>query len=345
MVKINIIIALLVFGVLIFIHEFGHYLSARIFDVAIKEFAVGMGPRLISRKSHKSGIVYSLRLLPIGGFVSMVGEDEDIDDESSINHKPVWQRFIVMAAGAFMNLLLGFILTAIIVVSSEALGSTIIFRFNEDNSLSQSTGLEIGDQIIKVNKTRIHVVNDLVYAIMRDGIEPVDITVLRNGERVKLENVEFPIVEEDGELYGSIDFKVAPEEKTIGNIIKNTVAQSISAVKMIWQSLLDLITGRYGIDQVSGPIGTTTVISEAAERGTIDFIYICALISLNLGVMNLLPLPALDGGRLVFLIIEFIRKKPLNPEYEGYIHFIGIVLLMLLMLFVTYKDFMKLFIT
>jgi len=329
---------------LIFIHEFGHFIFARIFNVAIKEFAIGMGPRILSKKSKKSGIRYSLRILPIGGFVSMVGEDEETEDERALNKKPVWQRLIIMAAGAFMNLMLGVIITSVIVISGDVLASTQIVRFNEDNSLSQTSGLAIGDEIVKINDTKINIINDLVFAVMRDGIEPVDVTVIRAGEKIKIENVKFPTVVEDGELFGNIDFKVGTEEKNFINVLRHSVFQSVSSVNMIWQSLLDLITGRYGIDQISGPVGTTTVITEAAERGPIYLLNICALISLNLGIFNLLPLPALDGGRIVFLFVELIRRKPLKPEYEGYVHFAGIVVLMLFMLFITYKDFMKLFV-
>jgi len=329
---------------LIFIHEFGHFIFARIFNVAIKEFAIGMGPRILSKKSKKSGIRYSLRILPIGGFVSMVGEDEETEDERALNKKPVWQRLIIMAAGAFMNLMLGVIITSVIVISGDVLASTQIVRFNEDNSLSQTSGLAIGEEIVKINDTKINIINDLVFAVMRDGIEPVDVTVIRAGEKIKIENVKFPTVVEDGELFGNIDFKVGTEEKNFINVLRHSVFQSVSSVNMIWQSLLDLITGRYGIDQISGPVGTTTVITEAAERGPIYLLNICALISLNLGIFNLLPLPALDGGRIVFLFVELIRRKPLKPEYEGYVHFAGIVVLMLFMLFITYKDFMKLFV-
>jgi len=340
---IKIVLALIVFGVLIFIHELGHYLTARMFKVAIKEFSIGMGPKLISRPSKKTGIVYSVRALPIGGFVSMVGEDEESFDENALNRKPVWQRMIINVAGAFMNLLLGVLIMSVLVVSSPSLGSTTISRFTGANALSEQSGLKVGDTITKVGKTNVHISYDLVYEIMQKGTEPLDITVIRNGEKTVIEDVVFPTMSDSGVLFGKADFKVTTEDKTIVSVAKHAFYQSFASIKLIWQSLIDLVTGKYGVEQMSGPVGVTTAIGEAVDSGSTDLAYLAALISLNLGIFNLLPIPALDGGRLVFLIIELIRRKPIKPTYEAYVHFVGIVVLMLLMLFVTYNDIVKLF--
>lgn len=333
----------MIFGVFIFVHELGHYLTARAFNVSIREFAIGMGPKIISRKSKKTGIIYSLRLLPFGGFVSMVGEDEESDDPGALNRKPVWQRFIILAAGSIMNLLLGIIVMSMLVITTQTLGSTTILRFADEGAMSQASGLQVGDRIIKIGDNKVHTSYEVVYEIMRNGIEPLDITVKRAGETVVVQDVIFPTIIEDGVVFGEADFVVAAERKTPLTVLRHAFYQSTATVKLIWESLFDFVTGRYGVEQISGPVGVTTAIGEAAKAGTYNLLYLCTLISMNLGIFNLLPLPALDGGRLVFLIVEGIRGKPIKPELEGYIHFAGIVILMLAMVFITYRDIVKLF--
>ena len=302
-----------------------------------------MGPKLISKRSKKSGILYSVRAFPIGGFVSMVGEDEESDDVNSLNRKPVWQRMVITVAGAAMNLIIGFILMTVVVITSTSIGGTTILRFAEDNALSEQSGLMIGDEIVKVGDTRVHIASELAYEIMRNGVEPLDITVRRDGEIVEIKDVQFPTIIEQGIQFGMTDFIVLAEEKTFGNVIEQSFYRSISTVKMIWQSLIDLVTGRYGLEQMSGPVGVTAVVSEAAKSSFTDYLYLVVVITINLGIFNLLPLPALDGGRLIFQIVELIRRRPVKPEFEGYVHFVGIVLLMLLMVVITFKDVMNLF--
>ncbi len=328
---------------LIFVHELGHYIAARSFNVSIKEFAIGMGPKLISRRSEKTGIVYSLRLLPIGGFVSMVGEDEASDDEGALINKPVWQRMIITAAGAAMNLVLGIILMAVMVMASDKLGSTEIVKFESEDASSYQSGLEVGDRVVKINDRSTHISYELLYEIMHQGSEPIDVTVIRDGERVLVEDVEFEKITEEGIVFGEIDFYVRAEEKSFANVIKHGFYQSTASIKLVWDSLIDFISGKYGVDQVSGPVGVTTAIGNAAKQSTVSLLYLCGIITINLGMFNLIPIPALDGGRLLFQLIELIRRKPVKPEIEGYIHFIGIVILMLFMVFVSFKDIIKLF--
>ena len=338
----TIVIALLIFGFLIFIHELGHYLTARAFGVSIREFAIGMGPKLFSHCSGKTGIRYSLRALPVGGFVSMVGEDEESDDENAFHRKPVWQRIIVTAAGAFMNLAIGVLVMSLLVITQDILPSTQIGAFieHEDGTpnYTQAAGFQVGDRIVEIEGTRVRIANEVVYEVMRRGIEPLDVTVLRDGERITIENVIFPTIVDHGIRYGTVDFKVNPEAKTPAVILKHAVFRSTSTIKMIWESLYDLVNGRYGVESVSGPVGVTKALGEAAESGFDDLIYLAVVISMNLGVMNLLPLPALDGGRLLFQIIELFRRKPVRPEVEGYVHFAGMVMLMILMVVVAVKD-------
>ncbi|MBE6563898.1 MAG: site-2 protease family protein [Ruminococcaceae bacterium] len=338
----TILTALLVFGVLIFVHELGHYLTARLFHVRIKEFALGMGPKLFSHTSKKTDIAYSLRLLPFGGFVSMYGEDEESDDPNSLEKKPAWQRLIILAAGSFMNLLLGFVLVFLLVVLTPNLGSTEVREF-VDASTSVDYGLQVGDTVTKVNGKSVHIADQLAYEIMFAGNQPVDLTVVRKGETLVLCDVVFPTASESGMSMGLVDFRVGLVDKTPLTVIKFTFYRSVAYVELIWRSLVYLVTGQIGFESVSGPVGVTSAIGTAAQSGLADLGFLCSIIALNLGIFNLLPLPALDGGRIVFILLEMIRGKPIKQDTEGMIHFIGLALLMLLMVVVTFKDIFTLF--
>ena len=352
-VLLYIVLALFVFGLLIFIHELGHFVAARLSKVTIYEFAIGMGPTLISWKSKKYDTKYALRLLPIGGFVSMAGEDGESDDENAFNKKPFWKRFLILLSGPAMNVVLGFILTFAMLLSSAItnrtsdhlglLSTPIIHSFDEKATSNSDGGLLPGDKIIKVGNVKIHTGNELSYEIMHQGYKSVDITVERSGEKVVLENVSFGTFSESGVEFGAVDFFVYGERSTFGNLIRHTFFNSCSMIKMVWDSIVDLITGRFGVEALSGPVGITEQIGESAKSGSTNFLYMIALITINLGVMNLLPLPALDGGRLLFLLIEGITRKKINPKIESYIHLVGITLLFALMIFVTFKDILKLF--
>jgi regulator of sigma E protease len=345
----NVMIPVLIISFMVFVHELGHYMSARWIKAEIKEFAIGMGPKLFSHKSRKTNILYAIRAVPIGGALILVGEDENSDSANAFFKKPIWQRFIMIISGSAMNLLLGFILMAVIVLGVDGeYPSTRISRFEEEASSNAPGGLELGDQIVRINNKRINISNDLIFALMREGGEPVRITVLRDGQRLILENVSFPSITDSGMIFGMVDFGVEPDRKTAGMVIRQTFFRSIGMVDMIWTSFFDLITGRYGVEQLSGPVGVTQVIGNSAREVAEDrarsggFLFLLALITINLGVFNLLPLPALDGGRIVFLAIEFVRRKPLKPEYEGYVHLAGFAMLLILMIVVTYRDVMQL---
>ena len=334
------LIMVLVFGVLIFIHEFGHFFTARRCGVAVKEFAIGMGPKIFSWKSKKYDTQYALRAFPIGGFVSMVGEDEESEDKDAFCNKSVWKRMLIVIAGAVMNLLLGFILMMTVVLLQGPIGSTTVADFSE-NAISNAQ-LQVGDEIISVGGTKVHSGNEVMYEIMNKGYEPIDITVKRNGEKITLNDVVFSTIEEEGVLFGEMDFKVLQEERTFPNLMKQTFFRSVSSVKMVYDSLIGLISGRFGMDAVSGPIGVAEVVGSAAKTGAVSFLYIVSILTINLGVMNLIPFPALDGGRFVLLAIEGIRRKPLNRNVEAYINFAGIIILFAFMIFVSFKDVLKL---
>ncbi len=336
------ILIILVFGVLIFIHELGHFLAARACGVAVKEFAVGMGPTIFSWESKKYGTKYGLRLLPIGGFVSMVGEDEDSEDAGAFCNKSVWKRMLIVLAGPVMNLLLGFLLMTVMVFSQGTLASTTIAKFDEGAISSEK--LQVGDEIVKVDGTRVYTGNDMVYEIMNQGYEPIDLVVIRNGEKLLVEDVSFPTMEDSGVLFGDYDFVPYAEQTNLLNSAKHAYFRSLSTVKMVYDSLFGLLSGRFGMDAVSGPIGVAEVVGDAAKMGFLNFLYIVIVLSINLGVFNLIPFPALDGGRFLFLIIEGIRRKPINRDVESYINFVGILLLFALMIFVTVKDVLNLFV-
>ena len=334
-----ILLAILVFGILIFIHEFGHYITARIFHVSINEFSIGMGPKIVNYKSKKTEILYSLRLLPIGGFVSMVGEDEESDDENALNKKPAWQRFIIVSAGALTNIITGIILMVILVAVAFNIGGTTVSKFNDNyKEFADSSGFMIGDTIKEIDGKGVRYTQDLLYTVFDKCAEPVDITVIRNGEEIILNDVVFPTKEQDGLTYGEMFFSVAPLEKNFSNVISYGFSSAFNTIEIIWDSLTGLVTGKYGMAQLSGPVGATSAVAQTAKNGLPDLVYMCIFISMNLGIFNLLPLPALDGGRLVFILIEMIRRKPVPPKYEGYVHFAGIVILMMFMILITFKD-------
>lgn len=341
----GIVVAILIFGLIVFIHELGHFVVAKACGVKVNEFALGMGPKLFGFK--KGETLYALRLLPIGGFCAMEGEDAESKHERAFGNKKVWQRILIVIAGAVMNIILGFVLVVIMHSLEERLTSTTVSWFAETQT-SHSTGLEIGDKILEINGMKIFTDMDISYQFQSDEDAVFDMVVERNGEKVELEGVTF-LKDKDG-LH--IDFKVVPDDVTVGNVIKYSFKTTASYARLVWVSLGDLITGTYKINDLSGPVGIVDSIgqvvdSEKSDEG-IDWkalidklLYLAAFMTINVGIFNLLPLPALDGGRLVFLIVEAVRRKPVKPEHEGMVHFIGLALLMLLMLVVTFNDILR----
>ena len=336
-----VLIMALVFSVLIFIHEAGHFFTARACGITIKEFAIGMGPKLFSWKSKKRNTVHSLRLLPIGGYVSMEGEDEASQDVNAFCNKKLWQRMLVVMAGPFMNIVLGVLLTFVVVLCQGTLYSTVITGFNE-NSVS-SEKLCVGDEIVKVDGIYVFSGNEVLYEIMFQGYEPIDVVVKRNGEKMLIEDVSFGTLTEDGVVFGDMDFTVGREQKNVANVLSQTLTRSVSTVKMVYDSIFSMITGRFGLNAISGPVGVAQTVGDAAKTDYVGFLYIGAMLTMNLGVFNFIPFPALDGGRFLMLCIEGIFHKPINKNVEGYINFIGLIILFALMILVTCKDVFKLF--
>lgn len=349
-ILLTLVVTVFVFGLLISIHEFGHYIVARKFGVGIIEFSVGMGPKIKTWKGKYND--FSIRAIPVGGFVNMVGEyDEEIPEEHKykipLNSRPVWKRILIVLAGPFMNLALAFVVMVVLVASGNAIGSTVVGEFAE-NSVSDQYGLQINDKIIEVNGKTIHCFSDMSYMIVSDGIEPVDITVLRDGKEVKLEGVCFGVETDDGITFGAMDFLVYPKEKNVWNVLTESFWQSISTVYMTVDSLVDTVTGRYGMEAVGGPIAVGGEINNTIKQSS-GFVELAqnigslvVMLSVSLGIFNLLPIPVLDGGRLLFYVIEAIRRKPLNPKIEQNVSLVFTMLLFALMMFVAFNDVVKL---
>ncbi|MCH5324929.1 MAG: site-2 protease family protein [Eubacterium sp.] len=406
---VDIIIGIVLFFLIILIHEFGHFAVAKLCKMKVREFAIGMGPRILKKRVGET--LYCLKALPIGGSVSL-DEDVENDDPRSFRNRPVWMRMLVIAAGAFMNFVLGFIFCVIYILISKNIATNTVSGFYA-GSVS-SAQLQRGDIIKEINGMSIYTTMDISFqlsnSVSRDqGAQyySYDFVVERDGETVQLHDVKFAsrayaqmiadytvlvgeetgyagliteyydpetdtfteafetlsandanaefcagvteITEKYKEAYPKetnslfLDFYVLPAEKTVGNVIGAAFTTFISDARLIWVSLINLLNGTYGLNELSGPIGVVQSVGTAASFGWSSLMTLAALIAINVGIVNLLPIPAMDGARLVFLIIEAIRRKPIKAEHEGMVHFIGIIALMVLMLVVTFNDILRLF--
>ncbi len=341
----SILIAAVFFCLIIIIHELGHFTVAKLCGIRVDEFAVGMGPVIF--KKQKGDTLYTIRLLPIGGFCAM-GEDEERCTPDSFRQKPVWARMATIAAGAVMNLVLGFILSLILLLVEGGAVSTQIVWFAED-AASSRYGLQLGDKITEINGVHIFSVKDITYQLGNDEDGVVDFVVKRDGKNVAVNGVKFAVEadKETGKNTLIYDFKVLKEKVTPANIIPYGFKNAVYYGRIVLMSLRDIIVGKYGLNDLQGPVGIVTVIGDVTEKSGFDFSFIldiATLVTINIGIFNLLPIPALDGGRLVFLLIEAVRRKALKAETEGMIHFVGFAALMLLMVFVTFNDVKNIFV-
>lgn len=340
-VLITAVASILVFGSVIFIHEFGHFITAKKSGIKVNEFAIGMGPLLVSKTVGDTQ--YSLRLLPIGGYCAMEGEDEESDDERSFSNASVWKRILVVIAGAAMNLLLGFLILGILTATGGSIASRTVAKFYEDAS-TEASGLKVDDKIIMVNGSRIFVAEDIFYEMLYVEDGKADMVVIRDGEKVTLNDVTFKTEwdEENKVNLIVLDFAVYGVKKTFGSVMKSSLLQAISTTRLIIKSVIQIITGVVPVNSLSGPVGIVSVIGDAAGNGLRSLLNILSYISIDLGVMNLLPVPALDGGKLLMLLIEAITKKKLDQKWEMIINIAGFALLILLMVFATYNDIARL---
>ena len=373
-VIITFVAAVLIFGAVIAIHEFGHFSAAKLSGIQVNEYSIGMGPALF--KKIVGGTQYTLRLLPIGGYVAMEGEgspesnaaqreqdaaDEDGEEEEedqleSWNPIPpdkrtgmpfpeaaIWKRAIVMAAGPLMNFVLGFVvLLGLIALRSDPIASRVIYSI-ADGALCGQTGLQAGDEIVAVNGRRCFIANDILYELVRTQNTQADFTVRRDGKLVQLPGVRFDsYTDENGNARMNIGFTVYALEKTPANVLKETVNSELYYGRIIFTSLVDLLRGRESINNLSGPVGIVSAIGQAASYGLTDLLELLVLITVNLGVLNLLPIPALDGGRLVFLAVEAVIRRPVSQRLQESLTLATFILLFGLMIFATYNDVLRL---
>lgn len=326
-------IALLVFGMLVFFHEFGHFLVAKLTGIKVIEFSIGFGPKLFRFKSHETS--YSVRLLPLGGFVSMEGEEEESYDPRSFSNKPVLTRMGVIIAGPIMNFLLAILLISIISFFAGTATTKVSVVPDEPADLA---GIKDGDIIYSVEGNKVNVWEEVVSIISQKPDENINVKVLRNSDIVSY-NIKTDVEQKTNR--GVIGIKAVVVKHSLRQSIKTGLNTTFWVIKMILVGLLQMLKGQAEADVV-GPVGIVHIVGEAAKVGIFNVLYLAAIISINLGLFNLFPIPALDGSKIVFLGIELLKGKPLDPDKEGLIHFIGFALLMILMVFIIIKDVRRL---
>ncbi len=371
------------FLVMVSLHEFGHFITAKLMGFKILEYAIGFGPVLL--KSKKSEIQYSLRAIPFGGYCKFEGEDSESSDPRAFSNRPVWQRIIVVAAGGVFNVILGFILFLVIVPFVSPVSTNVIDEV-VPNSYIEESGLLPGDEIISIDGKKVNFYSDItLYTQNFKSGDESELVVKRDGEKLKFtfkpsssvtsytykedgidvsssmngvdEGTEFYPYSEDlpknEELVGKtetserliIGFRPRAKDINIFNVWGEAWNETRFVVKLVYSSLWQMVTGQIGMEQMSGPVVVVTEVNNAVNSGSDSWLYILnltALLTINLGVFNLLPIPALDGGRLFFMIVELIRRKPIPVEKEGMVHAIGFLLLIGLIIFVSFHDIMKL---
>lgn len=372
------IVTILIFLILISLHEFGHFIMAKAVGVPVLEFAIGMGPAIFKKQGRET--LYSLRAFPIGGYCKLEGEDTVSESPDGFANQKLWKRFLVVSAGAIFNLILGYVVFCIIVAMSGPFKSNVVSSVDERAYISQD-GLLPGDKIVKINGNTIRFYQDVSFytSEFQDG-EEFNIDVIRDGKKVKItsspsknvltfvygedyvditdeingisksernEKIEVPdsFVGKTGvmERY-IIGFLPETCNVTVKNLFPQAWNYTLFTTKSIYSALFDMFTGKSGLENVSGPVGVVTVVDEAVNSGPdslLNVLLIIAMLTINLGIFNLLPLPALDGGRLFFMLIELVRGKPVPPEKEGIVHTIGLILLLCLTVVIFFSDIMK----
>lgn len=335
--KLTIILGIFVFGLIIIFHELGHFTAARLSGVTVNEFTIGFGPALFSFR--RNGTLFALRAIPFGGAVVMEDGSEGDQDPHTFEKAGIFKRFIIMFSGSAVNFIMGFVILFLVFYPMENVVTPVIGGFMQGFEHSGEQGLMEGDKILKINNSRVLLYNDISLFLSRGAGKPYDIVVKRHNAQVVIKNLmlekkQYPT--EGTGLYYGIRFSV--KKLDFGLKLDYTWKNSLNFVRLIWISLSDLISGRAGINELSGPVGISVAISETAKQSVRQMWYFVAFLAINLSVMNLLPLPALDGGRLLFLFIELVRGRPANPKYENYIHLAGMLLLLLLLAYVTFND-------
>lgn len=327
------IAAIFVFLMVILFHEFGHFIVAKLVGIKVNEFSIGMGPKIFQKK--KGETKYTIRALPIGGYVSMEGEDENSDDPRSFSKVSAPSRIAVVVAGAIMNFVLAIIVFSIVSYSMGMPTTTILETIEE--SPAEKIGIQSGDQILSINDKETNNWDSVVDEISKSiPGEDMTIVLLRHGESIKY-TIKPETNEEERTIIG-----IVPElHKSFSSSIKGGFQKTGSMLKLMFEFIRMAFRGQVSTKDLSGPVGVIYAIGETAKYGIVNLLYLLGFISVNLGFFNLLPIPALDGSRIIFLIIEIIRGKPIDPEKEGFIHFVGFALLIVLMIAVTYSDIIR----
>lgn len=346
----SIIFAILIFSFVIFIHELGHFLAAKGFGVQVNEFSLFMGPAIFKKQVGET--VYSIRCIPFGGFCAMEGEDEDTDNPRSFQKAAWWKRLIILVAGAAMNLVAGVLIMMIFFVPVKELVMPVISSFTDYSTVCGEDGLQVGDRILEVDGEKIYVQADFSLMLTLNPGEVHDLVVERNGQKVVLDDFRMErheVIDEEGNsrmLYG-MNFTLV-ESPSLGTRLRYGLLNAVDSVRNVRLSLQMVFTGKVGIQDVGGPVMIVDQMSQVAQASKswtaalMNMLLYGGIIAINLAVMNMLPIPALDGGRVfslvVVTVIEAITKKKVNPKYEGYIHAAGMILLLILMALIMFKD-------
>ncbi len=326
----SIILSLIIFCLLITVHELGHYVAARKCGVGVKEFAIGMGPAIFKRE--RNGIIYSLRIIPMGGYCLMEGEDAESDKSDAFGNRPIWARFIVLVSGALMNILMCFVIFAVIMCFTDTIHLPVVDALVPD-APAQVAGIQPGDTITHIGKTRINIQKDAILALAQNRDKPTTVTVKRGDERLTFDVT--PMLR--GNTY-IIGYSIVPIAPTLTQRAQEVFYETVLTGKIILISLSNMVTGNVSLNDMRGPVGIIEEVGAAAKSSVLDVLYLTALITINLGIFNLLPLPALDGGRILFLLIELVRRKKVSAKVEGTVHMIGFALLIVLLIVVTSND-------
>ena len=339
-----ILLAVALLGVLVTVHEFGHYVAGRLTGIPVVEFAISFGPKLLKWRRKETD--YSLRAFPLGGFCKFLGEDEDSPDPRAMNRQKVWKRFLTVLSGPLMNFVFAFVVVVVLLMGYYTAESYPRIAEVYENTPAAAAGLQPGDVIVEMNGEAIAFDDASVYRAREiiaatEPEEPVSVVVDRSGERTALSIMPEIEVTEQGNVYrigiafDGRNFNLGEALAEAPNAVFNTVSQMLAGLR-------NMVFKGEGLGDVGGPVAIIHLVSEVAREGLYMVLSILFIISLNLGIFNLLPIPALDGGRLMFLLLEGIRRKPVPPEKEGLVHGIGFMLLIGFIVFVTYRDILRL---
>ncbi len=344
----TIIYFILILGGIVFFHELGHFLFAKKAGVYIYEFSIGMGPQLFKWKSKKDETMYSIRLLPIGGFVQMAGEeidpDENIPKEKRMQSKTWLQRFSIMIAGIFFNFVLAIVLLFVVGLINGTPQKETYIGVIDKNSSAYNAGLRENFEILQVNGKKASTKDILSLELIANVKKEVEVKYKDENGNVEIAKFKADTVDENGTTNYKYGFSlINQKQRGFFSSIKYAFTKTIELIEYMFFVIWYLITGKISLTNLSGPIGIFTMVGETAKEGLINLVYLMAIISINVGFINFLPLPAFDGGRILFLIIEKIKGSPVNPKIENIIHTVGLGLLMLLMVFITYNDILRIF--